>query len=235
MKPIKFVLQLLFLFVAVFAADVALSTPDIYSAGTNSFTAMAGLFGSLSISQTDGIGGVVIFDSVIEDWVGGATLYKARIPSTILQMPAGTFLKITDGVAQVVKNALVIAGGTATAIRVNKAHLFNVGDNIFVLMADTSRAISAITTTHPDYDILTIATTLGHTPAAGEIISETRTANITLPTPKYVPNAILKETVDLEHVNIMCSGVVRGSVRLSALPFAVAEANKSELPLIRFV
>jgi len=51
---------------------------------------------------------------------------------------------------------------------------------------------------------------------------------------KYDPNAVLKDTVNVELSNAVCSAVVRGAVRESALPYPVNSALKALMPLISF-
>ncbi len=50
----------------------------------------------------------------------------------------------------------------------------------------------------------------------------------------YDPNAVLKDTVNVELSNAECSAVVRGAVRESALPYPVNSALKALMPLISF-
>ena len=54
-----------------------------------------------------------------------------------------------------VKNALVVAGGTTSAPRVTKKHLFKVGD--FVYVSGDAVTINAINTSNSAYDVLTLS------------------------------------------------------------------------------
>lgn len=51
---------------------------------------------------------------------------------------------------------------------------------------------------------------------------------------KYVPNGMVKETVNVEEENADCSVVIRGTARESALPYPVNSRLKAALPLFTF-
>lgn len=92
-------------------------------------------------------------------------------------LPKGTFIDFTEGEnsgAYVVKSALVVAGGTDTAQRVEKRHLFQPGDEVFV--GSVKAKISSIKTSELAYDILNLASAL---PAvAGDILREVGYAKV---------------------------------------------------------
>ena len=189
--------------------------------------------GNLTISKETGVAAKVVFDAILEDYVGGATLLQARLPEGQTQVLGGAMLNIADGQANVIKTATVVDGGTATAPRVNPQHLFVVGDHIMIDGSSTAQTITAITK-GTDYDTIAIATTMGTTPVADSLITEASTQGAT-PVAKYVANAILKETVNTERANSNCSGVVRGSVRSASLPYGAYADDIAALNLIRFV
>lgn len=280
----------------------------------------------------------VIFDYVLEDIPGGLSLDKTRIPSALKYMAAGTLLNVNKStrVAEIIKTAVCVADSAdGDNVRVAKGHLFAAGD--YVTDGYVVAAITSITTTEDDYDILVVATTLvnyatgvvlaesavgkvagtgatvtvtiatGKTitvtdlsgKAAGLVVAIASAANDNLAvsfsgmtlsialanttatknTPaveiqaavralsselfdfsqfvlsgdeettvsgtksgvmainspyKYDPNAILKDTVNVELSNAECSAVVRGAVRESALPYPVNSALKALMPLISF-
>ena len=67
----------------------------------------------------------------------------------------------TTRVAEVVKTALIIAGGSITKTRIAKGSLFIVGDAIANAVEGVAVEITAIDTTNDDYDILTHLTNGG--------------------------------------------------------------------------
>lgn len=203
---------------------------------TYSTLAVVGLFGSLEISKDTDTAGKVIFDSILEDWPGGAVLYRSRLKTGTTEIGAGTLLYINDGVAQIVKTAAAITGGSATAIRVGKNHQFKVDEFIMLTSGAKAQKITSITTTEATYDTIAIGTSLGSTPGTGDILVEaTAETQGTDSAQKYVANAVLRDTVNVERANPTCSGVVRGSVREDAVPYSVHALDKTALKLIRFV
>lgn len=84
----------------------------------------------------------------------GFTIDETALPSTLKWLPKGAPLALaSDGKVTVCKTATVYeaAAKSATEIKVNKGHLFAVGDTI------GGSAISAIDTSDSNYDKLTVA------------------------------------------------------------------------------
>lgn len=113
----------------------------------------------------------------------------------------GTLLAVNfpDHTAAVIKTATILTGGTTTKARVDKGHLFAVGDRVMKSgKTDASPAISSIDTSNTDYDILNLSAAISGL-TAGDIIVESteytaadsasNTAAVPA-APKYVPNAI---------------------------------------------
>jgi len=196
---------------------------------------VTGFVGALEITSETDTAAKVIFNSVLEDWPGGAVLNRTRLKSTTTEVKAGTLLYISGGSAEIIKSAVVITGGNATTIRVNKAHEFKVGEFVMLAEADEAMPITVIGTDETDYDEISIGTTLGVTPTVGQVLMEAAAQSDADAEMKYTPNAILLSTTNVEKANPTCSGIVRGSVREDALPFAPSDLYKSSLPLIRFV
>jgi len=187
------------------------------------------------INKTTGTEGVVIFDTILEDFVGGAILNVSRLKTDTKEVKAGTPVYVADGVATIVKTAVGVAGGTAIAPRVAKNHEFKVGDVVALTTGGDASAITDIVTTHADYDTLTIAT-LGATVGAGDMLIEAAVATTGDDAALlYTPNGLLHSAVDVSNGNPSCSVVVRGSAREDALPYPLHALVKSALPLIRFV
>lgn len=197
--------------------------------------AVAGLFGYVSIAKDTDTAGVVVFDTILEDWVGGAVLNRARLKTGTTEIKAGTPLYISDGAAEIIKTAAVITGGNTTGIRVGKNHQFIVGEFVMYTENGAAMEITAITTSNANYDVITIGTTLGASLTTGHILLEAAAQADSNASPKYTANAILKTTVNVENANPTCSGVVRGSVREAALPYSVHALDVAALNLFRFV
>ncbi len=114
----------------------------------------------------------VVFDSILEDIPGGVSLDKTRVPSTLKYMKAGTLLNVNKStrVAEFIKTAKCVADSAdGDNVRVEKGHLFAAGD--YVTDGYVVAAITSITTTEDDYDILVVASTLVNY-AAGVVLVE---------------------------------------------------------------
>lgn len=125
--------------------------------------------GPVSTSYTNGI---PVFQTVLETAQGGFTLDDTAVAAGTL-LKAGTLISFdeTTRKAKVGKIAVLQANATnsATAYRVLKGHGLVVGMSI-TLPSGTPRAITAITTTDPTYDELTVGTTIGVAATAGDSI-----------------------------------------------------------------
>lgn len=101
--------------------------------------------------------------------------------------------------AGVVKIAKVLDGGTTSAARVGKGHLFAIGDKVQKLGATTSTTVSKIDTTNADYDVITFAAAITGL-AAGDSIQESdgeETAN-----PLYTPNMVIGSDLEFKGTGI---------------------------------
>lgn len=91
--------------------------------------------------------------------------------------------------AAVCKTGLVVEGGTTTAPRVAKGHLFVVGDQVAKAEATAAVTIKSIDTTNADYDVITFDKALTGT-AKNDILFESGEVSGTA-TPKYEPNMVV--------------------------------------------
>lgn len=91
--------------------------------------------------------------------------------------------------AAVCKTGLVVEGGTTTAPRVAKGHLFVVGDQVAKAEATAAVTIKSIDTTNPDYDVITFDKALTGT-AKNDILFESGEVSETA-APKYEPNMVV--------------------------------------------
>ena len=125
-----------------------------------------------------------------------------------------------------VKNALVVAGGTTSAPRVTKKHLFKVGD--FVYVSGDAVTINSIDTSNSAYDVLTLsAACTGAT--ADAIIVQALAAGAT-PAAKYTANVILGNRVKIvAGVTVDCIYKVDQWVEKARIPYPVSAATVSAL------
>ena len=100
-----------------------------------------------------------IWDELLthSDGLGGGMLDTTELDATAndgyLLKGCPIFLDYADKKVHAVKSALVIAGGDTTSPRVNKNHLFKVGE--FGFVSGTAVTITAIDKTNPAYDVIT--------------------------------------------------------------------------------
>lgn len=100
-------------------------------------------------------------------------------------------MDLSTKVVSVIKNALVLTGGTTTAPRVAKNHYFKVGE--FGFVSGDAVTINSIDTSNTAYDVITFsAACTGAT--AGAIIEQATAAGAT-PTVLATANALLGEAV----------------------------------------
>lgn len=132
----------------------------------------------MNITQDSFGGRNVVFDSILEDIPGGVSLDKTRIPATLLYVLAGSPVNVnkTTRVAELIKTAVCVASSASgDAVRVAKGHLFAAGDIItdgYVVCA-----ISSITTSNANYDVIVPATTFVNY-AEGVVIVESATGKV---------------------------------------------------------
>lgn len=115
------------------------------------------------------------------------------------QLPVGTLLRRGTPIkvdfekmtAAVCKTATVLKGGTTTAPRVPKGHLFTIGDTITKVGASTAApTIKSIDTTNDAYDTLTLSDAYTGL-AENDVIVESTALQGGSSSPKYMPNAVV--------------------------------------------
>lgn len=136
-----------------------------------------------------------------------------------VNVPIGTLLHVdlSTRKAFVVKNALIITGGTTSAPRVNKNHFFVAGD--FVYCSGAAVSITSIDTSNSAYDVLTLSGACDG--ASAGVYLENASASGASPSLKYSPNAILGEKV----YN------VQGSEAITAVGWVFEDINTSFFPI----
>lgn len=192
-------------------------------------------FTSETISGRD-----VVFDLVLEDIPGGASLDTTRIPADTEWIEAGTpiYYVASTRVAEVVKTAKIYAeaSGAASTPKIVKGSLFKAGD--YITDGTINWVISSIVATGASYDTFTLGGSLVTTAVDTVLIQGTSAASGTT-TAYYTPNAFVKDWVCVGdgtalYDNADASLVVRGAVREGSLPFPLTSTFKTALAHFRF-
>lgn len=121
--------------------------------------------------------------------------------------PVGTVLRrglpiqvdFDDMSAGVVKIAKVLNGGTTSAARIGKGHLFVVGDKVQKLGTTTSTTVNKIDTSNADYDVVTFAAEITGL-AAGDSIQESDGQSSAKPL--YTPNMVVGADLEFKGTGI---------------------------------
>lgn len=171
--------------------------------------------------------GIPIFQEIITTAQGGFTLDDSAITAgTVIK--AGTVIGFDESTrkVKVAKSAVLQASAlnSATTYDVLKGHNLVVGMTVN-LPGGTGRAITAIDTSDPSYDRLTVGTTIGVAAAAGIMIAVADIGTT-------APNGLLLEEVTAD-TNSEISVVIRGVVYHRRIP-PVAAATKLLMPNIIF-
>ena len=125
-----------------------------------------------------------------------------------------------------VKSALVIAGGTTTAPRVDKKHLFIIGDTVYV--TGDAVTINSIDTTNADYDVLTLsAACTGAT--AGAYLEQSVAAGAS-PVRKRVAVALSADSVEM-NAGALVTPIIRINqwVEKKLIPHTISPAIIADL------
>lgn len=118
------------------------------------------------LTHSDGLGGGLLDTTELDVTKNDGYLIKG----------APLYLDFATKIAHVVKSATVIAGGSTTSPRVNKNHLFKVGDIGYV--SGLARTITAIVTTATAYDVITFDGAVTDATVGNIIIGAGAVANV---------------------------------------------------------
>lgn len=178
--------------------------------------------------------GVVIWQFILETAQGGFSLDITGLTEGG-NLPGGSLISFDEStrVAKVVKSATVQANApnNAVNIRVNKGHLFKVGDNLARTIGGAAYAITAISTTDPGYDQVTVGTTLGVALTAGDALFQSNTSGATAAATLTLKGLTKEDYLIASHTDVAV--VMRGTVYARRIP-AVAAELRAKLPLLIF-
>jgi hypothetical protein len=190
---------------------------------------------SLSVKKVSGGGHVPVFQTVLENAQGGFSLVKTGLSGTVLK---GTpvFYNEADRKCTPFKCAVLQANAAddATVYRVIKGHHLIIGDQLAAVVAGQNRAITAIDTTHADYDAVTLAATLAVALTAGTVLFKSSgTAGNNTGALHVTPNGLLYEDCPVDD-NEPVSVVIRGTAYKRRIPNGVHAETAKALNLIKF-
>lgn len=179
----------------------------------------------MQITTSSISGKKVIFDSILDEVVGGVSLAVANLDYLTNNanvdkrfLPAGTpvYVNYTTRVATVCKSAIALASSSAKAIRVPKNHHFKVDD----ILNDgaTGATITGITTSVAAYDTIAVDADLIYAEGTKYCEGSVTGSSTTL---KYSPNGLTKDEVYLANGNADVAVVIAGQVREAALTYPI--------------
>ncbi len=146
----------------------------------------------------------------------GFVVDETGLPSTLKWLPKGAPLAYaSDGKVTVCKTAKAYeaAAKSATALKVNKGHLFAVGDTI------GGSAISAIDSSNADYDLLTVAA-LAEKAEAGSVLDDGTASKVI---------GLNYATVELDGQQGCTPTVQAYEIEEDSLPYPLNDAIKAAL------
>lgn len=185
---------------------------------------------------------------MLEDVVGGGTIVRADLRTAIFdgmpldELPPYCVVgKDENGGYRVIKTALVTEALEAegTTVKVNKNHLFAVGDFVTVGgdLKGASDKITAIDKSNAGYDVITLEVKIGAA-KVGQVlvgVKEKTTAGKATLVTSSSELVITLSKVDLTVANQSCGLMVRGTISEGNMPFPIDAGLKALMSLIRFV
>ncbi len=174
---------------------------------------------SLQPTITSSVQGIPVFIETISMTPGGHILDTTGLLAGAV-VPAGTPVALDDisRIAKVCKTVATYADVAATdkVIRVNKGHLFQVGDNISAAVGGIASVITAIDSSNDSYDIITVDTVLGVL-TVGAVLFESTDKGATDGKIKNLPNGLLYNDAKVADGEDVVS-VLRGTVYARRIP-----------------
>ena len=144
------------------------------------------------------------------------------------------------GLYHLVKTAKVVeaAATTATEIKVEKGHHFKVGDFAMAKVGGKAYAITAVDTTSPTFDKITVGTALGVAFKVGDALQQAKAESTgTASAFKYEAAgfAVVGDSFDVEALtNTVVPAVTFGQFKAAVSP-AISADLRAALPTIRFI
>lgn len=187
----------------------------------------------LHLKKESAKSGKVIFQKVLETARGGFTLDPSGLSDGDV-IPAGTPVAFDEStrMAKILKTARVYetAGGSATAYKVEKGHVFKVGDFIGKTAGGAAYAITSIDTSNAAYDTINVGTTIGAA-TEGDALFHSSASGASAAAVIVAAKGLLYDDVEVSD-DVSLSVVVRGTVYARRAP--VPTAVQTTMPLIIF-
>ena len=179
----------------------------------------------LSTTRTVISRGVPIYQGKPVTAAGGFTLDQTGLVLLSI-LAAGSLIGYNEATrkAQVIKSlSLQTAAGAAdTAYKVAKGGIAKVGDVFAYVLKGTAYDITAIDTTDPNFDLVTLSTTLGKALPIGTALFQAAAAVATTSAPLATPKGYLYEDTDVTP-NATISVVIDGVVYARRIPGVSAD------------
>lgn len=177
---------------------------------------------------------------IIEDVTGGGTIARAELKGVIDELPPGVIVGVDlNGLYHAVKTAKVvaIAAAAAVAYSVAKNHIFKAGEAVTNggSLEGAADVISAIDTSNAEYDVITVAGTIGAAAVGDVLVLASAKAAAGAAAFKYTPECVTMNKVDTTVANQQSGLLVRGTVNEAVMPYPIDADIKALMPLIRFV
>lgn len=177
---------------------------------------------------------------ILEDIVGGGTVSREGLKGVIDELPPLCVVgKDSNGLWHVVKTAKIAATVNDGAVNypVAKGTIFKVGDAVTLGggLAGASDVISTIDKSGEDYDMLTLAGTIGAASQGDVLVLVSAKANAGSAALLYTPEAVTMNKVDTTVANQQSGLLARGGINESVMPFPIDANLKKLLSHIRFL
>lgn len=140
------------------------------------------------------------------------------------------YVDYASRVAEIVKTAVVVAGSTTTATRIEKGSLFIVGDAIANVISGNGVAITGIDTTNADYDVLSHLTN-GGAFAADTILFEAAAVGTGDAAYLFAANALLSDNTKMVGSATVTAVISAQEIIEANLPAPITSEVKTALNL----
>ena len=190
----------------------------------------------LQIKREFGVNQIPVFQKEFEVAQGGFKLDITGLPSGEIVTPATPmgFDEVARK-ATVLKSAVLVEAATdaTTGYKVKKGHFLVVGEDVGADEGGAAYAITSIDKTNANYDVVTLATTLGVALDAGHVLFKSSANGADVAALHVTPKGLLFDNVKIED-NVSCAVVLRGTVYKRRIANGIPEAVQSALHMITF-
>lgn len=178
----------------------------------------------------------------LEDKAGGGSIAMADLDKSVSDCVAPGFFVGRDEkglyhllVAAVLSTA---AAADATSYQVKKNSQFKIGQ--FVTSGDVAGvkayAITAIDRSNPEYDVITVGTSLGKALPEGKTLHQVKAEDAAGGKSEllYAPYGVAKNEIDLTKSHAETGISIRGSYNVANMAYGAPKIFRDALPMMRF-